>query len=97
MQPMISQLQRTRGLRLLLHLRQIHSLIGHCPTEFVELPSKGKFYPPVHPLHNAETIEIKFMTAKEEDILTDRSLLKKGIAVDRVLKTLIVDKKINLT
>ena len=36
------------------------------------------------------------MTAKEEDILTDRSLLKKGIAVDRVLKNLIVDKKINL-
>ena len=66
------------------------------PTEFVELPSKGKFYPPGHPLHNAETVEIKFMTAKEEDILTDRSLLKKGIAVDRVLKNLIVDKKINL-
>ena len=66
------------------------------PTEFVELPSKGKFYPPGHPLHNEETIEIKYMTAKEEDILTDRSLLKKGIAVDRVLENIIVNKKINL-
>ena len=61
------------------------------PTEFVELPSKGKFYPPGHPLHNEETIEIKYMTAKEEDILTDRSLLKKGIAVDRVLENIIVN------
>ena len=66
------------------------------PTEFVELPSKGKFYPPGHPLHNAETIEIKYMTAKEEDILTDQALLKKGIAVDRMLENIIVDKKIKL-
>lgn len=66
------------------------------PTEFVELPSKGKFYPPGHPLHNAETIEIKYMTAKEEDILTDRALLKKGIAVDRMLENIIVDKRIKL-
>ena len=65
------------------------------PTEFVELPSGGKFYPEGHPLHNEETIEIKQMTAKEEDILTSRSLLKKGIALDRVLKSLIVDKRID--
>ena len=36
------------------------------PTEQVELPSQGRYYPENHPLHNAETIEIKFMTAKEE-------------------------------
>ncbi len=36
------------------------------------------------------------MTAKEEDILTDRALLKKGIAIDRVLENLIVDQKLNL-
>jgi hypothetical protein len=66
------------------------------PTHFVELPSKGKFYPKGHPLHEKDTVEIRFMTAKEEDILTSRSLLKKGIAVDRMLESLLVDKNINL-
>ena len=64
------------------------------PTEFVELPSGGKYYPPGHPLHNEDTIEIKQMTAKEEDILTSRSLLKKGVALDRVIESLIVNKAI---
>ena len=66
------------------------------PTEFVDLPSKGKFYPEGHPLHNKESIEIRHMTAKEEDILTSQSLLKKGIAIDRLLESIIVDKSINL-
>ena len=65
------------------------------PTEFVELPSKGLFYPEGHPLHNQETIEIKHMTAKEEDMLTSRALLKKGIALERVLASIVVDKRIN--
>tara|TARA_B100000683_G_C12464946_1_gene545601 strand:+ start:389 stop:1288 length:900 start_codon:yes stop_codon:yes gene_type:complete len=64
------------------------------PTEFVALPSEGKFYPENHPLNGVDTVEIKFMTAKEEDILTSRSLLKKGIAIDRFLTSLIVDKRI---
>jgi len=64
------------------------------PTEFVELPTKGAFYPEGHPLHNQDCIEIKFMTAKEEDILTSRTLLKKGIAIERLLQNLIADKKI---
>jgi len=61
----------------------------------VELPSKGRFYSPEHPLYNKDTIEIKQMTAREEDMLTSRSLLKKGIALDRVLESVIVDKSIN--
>ena len=65
------------------------------PTEFVELPSQGKYYPPDHPLHNAESIEIRQMTAKEEDILTSRTLIRKGVALDRVVKNLIVDKRID--
>lgn len=65
------------------------------PTEHVSLPSKGKFYPQSHPLHNQQTIEIKQMTAKEEDILTSRNLLKKGVAIDKLIQSLIVDKKIN--
>lgn len=66
------------------------------PTEFVELPSKGIFYPDGHPLHNKEVVEIKYMTAKEEDILTSQSLLKKGIAIDRFLQNILVDKNINI-
>jgi transposase-like protein len=65
------------------------------PTEFVALPSKGKFYPANHPLHNQETIEIKQMTAKEEDILTSKNLLKKGVALDKLIQSLVVNKAIN--
>jgi hypothetical protein len=60
------------------------------PTEFVELPSRGKFYPDDHPLHNQETVEIKFMTAKEEDILASATLIKKGLIIDRLLENLLV-------
>ena len=66
------------------------------PTEFVDLPSGGKLYPPGHPLHGKDTLEIKFMTAKEEDILTSKSLLRKGVAFDRMLQNLIVDKSVRL-
>ena len=62
------------------------------PTEFVELPSKGKFYPEGHALHNQEVVEIKYMTAKDEDILTSRALLKKGLAIDRFIKNIKEDK-----
>ncbi|MAG25197.1 hypothetical protein CMI47_06420 [Candidatus Pacearchaeota archaeon] len=65
------------------------------PTEFVELPSGGKYYAEDHPLHNAESIEIRQMTAKEEDLLTSRTLIKKGVALDRVIKNIIVDRRIN--
>ena len=64
------------------------------PTEFVELPSRGEFYQVGHPLHGAETIEIKYMTAKEEDILTSQSLLEKGLALERLMTNLIVDRRI---
>mgnify|MGYP003123314442 CR=1 FL=1 len=65
------------------------------PTEFVELPSKGLFYPEDHPLHNQTVIEIKHMTAKEEDILTSETLLKQGLAIDRLVRSVIVDRSIN--
>ncbi len=65
------------------------------PTEHVELPSQGRFYSTEHPLHNESSIEIRQMTAKEEDLLTSRSLLKKGTALERVIKNLIVNKRIN--
>ncbi len=62
------------------------------PTTFVELPSKGKYYSEEHPLHGVESVEIKYMTAKEEDILSSISLLQKGVAVDRMLQSLLVNK-----
>jgi hypothetical protein len=65
------------------------------PTEFVDLPSQGRFYPEGHPLHDQDSIEIKQMTAKEEDILTSRTLLKKGVALDRLIQSLIVNKSID--
>lgn len=65
------------------------------PTEFIDLPSKGVHYSVGHPLHNQDTLEIKQMTAKEEDMLTSRSLLKKGVALERVIGSLIVNKSID--
>tara|TARA_Y100000592_G_scaffold33148_1_gene52655 strand:+ start:866 stop:1690 length:825 start_codon:yes stop_codon:yes gene_type:complete len=65
------------------------------PTEFVELPSGGIGYPTGHPLKDQETIEIRYMTAKDEDILTSRSLLKKGIALERLIDNLVVNKAIS--
>mgnify|MGYP003627492725 CR=1 FL=1 len=64
------------------------------PTEFVELPSKGEYYPKNHPLHQEETVEIRYMTAKDEDILTSRTLLKKGIVLDRLVQNVLVNKAI---
>ena len=64
------------------------------PTELVDLPSKGKGYPASHPLHNKETVEIKFMTAKDEDILASQSLIKKGVVIERFIENILLDKNI---
>ena len=65
------------------------------PTEEVNLPSKGYYYPKQNPLASGK-VEMKYMTAREEDILTSPNLLKHGIAIDKLLEALIVDKKIKL-
>jgi len=64
------------------------------PSQFVDLPSKGK-YPQGHPLYGQDSIEINYMTARDEDTLTSRSLLKKGIAIDRLIQNLIKNKSID--
>ena len=61
------------------------------PTETVELPSKGLLYPEDSELAKG-TIEIKYMTAKEEDILTNQSYIKNGTVLDKLLKSVIVSK-----
>ncbi len=65
------------------------------PTEFVELPSKGKFYPQEHPLYNKTTIEIKYMTAREEDILASETLIKNGLVIERLMENIIADPNID--
>ena len=65
------------------------------PTEFVQLPSFGLVYPPNSPLHNIKEIEVRYMTAADEDILTSRSLLRSGKAIDAVLQNCILDGRIN--
>ena len=65
------------------------------PTEFVPLPSFGLVYSPNSPLHNLKEIEVRYMTAADEDILTSRSLLRSGKAIDAVLKHCILDARIH--
>tara|TARA_R110002051_G_scaffold156711_1_gene228427 strand:+ start:244 stop:987 length:744 start_codon:yes stop_codon:yes gene_type:complete len=59
------------------------------PSEIIDLPSEGKLYPEGHPLKDGK-IEVKYMTAKEEDILTSQNLIKKGVVIDRLLDSLIL-------
>ena len=61
------------------------------PTEMIELPSKGLLYPKDNPLSSG-TIEMKYMTAKEEDILTNQNYLRQGVVFDKLLRSLIVSK-----
>jgi len=59
------------------------------PTEMVELPSKGLIYPEESELAKG-VVEMKYMTAKEEDILTNQAYIKNGTVLDKLLKSLIV-------
>ena len=61
------------------------------PTENVELPSKGLLYAKDNPLSSG-VIEMKYMTAKEEDILSNQNYIKQGVVFDKLLKSLIVSK-----
>jgi hypothetical protein len=61
------------------------------PTEVIDLPSKGLVYPESSPLSSG-TIELKYMSAREEDILTNSNFIEKGIIIDKLLQSLIVTK-----
>ena len=61
------------------------------PTEHVELPSQGLVYPEDNPLSSGK-VEIKYMTAKEEDILTNSKFISEGVVIDKLLKAVIVSK-----
>lgn len=64
------------------------------PTDFVDLPSQGKFYSKDSPLYDVDKVEVRFMTAKEEDLLVSPGLQRAGLAIDRMIESLLVDKRI---
>lgn len=61
------------------------------PTEEIELPSKGLVYSEDNPLSSGK-VEIKYMTAKEEDILSNQSYIQKGNVLDKLLESVVVSK-----
>jgi hypothetical protein len=63
------------------------------PSEIIDLPSKGRVYPDGHLLKSGK-IEVKYMTAREEDILTSQNLIKKGLVIDKLLDSLIITEGI---
>ena len=65
------------------------------PVENVPLPSKGIVYPPDHPLHMCEAVQIRAMTAREEDILTSKALIKKGTVITELIRSCLIDKRID--
>lgn len=67
------------------------------PSEMVPIPSGGKVYPAGSPLHLKDTVEIRPMTAREEDILTSRALIKKGTVVNELIKSCLIDRSINVS
>jgi len=91
------QMKRSAGSETPAHEAAASGLNFIIATELVDLPSKGKFYPQGHPLHNKETVEIKQMTAKEEDILTNRTYIKKGVVIDRLIQSVLIDKSIDVS
>ncbi len=66
------------------------------PVESVPLPSMGLVYPSDSPLCDCETLDIRAMTAREEDILTSRALIKKGTVITNLLQSCVVDKRIDV-
>lgn len=66
------------------------------PLESVPLPSNGIVYPAENPLHMCQTVDIRSMTAREEDILTSRALIKKGTVITELIRSCLVDKRVQV-
>lgn len=62
------------------------------PTDFVDLPSQGRFYSQDHPWCGKDKIEVRFMTTREEDILTSPALAQKGLTFDKLIESVCVDR-----
>jgi hypothetical protein len=59
------------------------------PTEIVKLPSGGNVYPATSPLKSGQ-VEVRYMTAYDEDILTNVSYIREGIMFDKLLESVIM-------
>jgi len=66
------------------------------PVELVPLPSGGTVYPVGSPLHGQDTVEVRAMTAREEDILTSRALIKKGTVITHLIKSCMTNKDVEV-
>ena len=66
------------------------------PVESVPLPSRGVIYSPESPVFGMETLDIKAMTAREEDILTSRAYIKNGTVITELIKSCLIDKRIDV-
>lgn len=66
------------------------------PVDAVPLPSGGKLYEEGHPLHRADHVQYRGMTAQEEDILMSQALIKKGTVITELIKSCLIDKSINV-
>lgn len=65
------------------------------PTEIIDLPSNGKCYPDSSPLSKGK-VEIKYMTAREEDILSSTNLIRKGVVLDKLFESIVVQDDVNI-
>jgi hypothetical protein len=65
------------------------------PVELVPLPSRGMLYSPEHPYHGRDLVEIRAMTAREEDILTSQALIKKGTVISELIRSCVVERAVN--
>jgi len=78
------------------HAEKVKADFGlEIPNEVVPLPSNGKVYSQDSSLYGSEVVEIRAMTAREEDILTSRALLKKGTVITELIRSCLVDKSVN--
>ena len=59
------------------------------PAEIVTLTTKGQVYPIDSPLREGK-LEMRYMTAYDEDILTNASYINEGVTIDKLLEALIV-------
>jgi len=77
-------------------LESLSNEIGfEVPVDLVALPSQGLIYSPEHPLCNTEEIEVKCLTAKEEDLLSSRALIKSGTVLSRLIQSCLINKSVD--
>ena len=66
------------------------------PIDAVPLPSAGKIYPPGHALHDANRVEFRAMTAREEDILMSRAYIKRGTVITELIKSCLINRNVDV-